>query len=214
MAEAMRYSDAARAETPTTDMAEAPDFSGDRRSAPRFTMLIRSAKLVWKGREFLCIIKDVSETGVSLRVFHQMPADEDVELELELGNGDRYPLKLVRQDGGLAAFNFVGEVDLARLIEEPTAYRKRQARLNVMLPATVSGLTGSEMVYITNLSQQGARIECEKKFAVHSRLKLSAKGLPEIGAKVRWCRDSQAGLVFETTFAFEEFARLAATLQS
>ena len=183
----------------------------DRRGARRFTMLIRSAKLVIGGKEFLCVIKDVSEDGVSLRVFHPLPAGGAVELEL--GNGDRYPLEFVREGEGLAAFRFSKDVDLPRLIEEPNTFRKRPARLSVMLPGTVTGIFGSEMVYITNISQQGARLECERRFAQHQRLKLAAKGLPEIAAKVRWCRNSECGIVFESTFRFEEFARLAAAIQ-
>lgn len=185
--------------------------SDDRRGAKRFTMLIRSAKLLIKGKEYLCVIKDVSEEGVSLRLFHDLPEQQGVELEL--GNGDRYPVEFVRKEDGLAAFRFVEEVDLPRLIEEPNEHRKRPARLSVMLPGTVTGIFGNEMVYITNISQQGARLECERKFAQHQRLKLSAKGLPEIGAKVRWCRNSECGIVFENTFGFEEFAKLAAAIQ-
>jgi len=34
------------------------------RAAPRFTLLIRAAKLIADGREFLCIIRDASATGL------------------------------------------------------------------------------------------------------------------------------------------------------
>src|SRR5690606_6832932 len=68
----------------------------EQRRAPRFTLLIRSAKLTSPYGEFLCIVRDVSETGVSVRLFHPLPAD--VPLTLELPNGDRHPLERVWED--------------------------------------------------------------------------------------------------------------------
>ena len=45
----------------------------DMRGAQRFTLLIRTAKLVSETGEFLCIIRDVSATGLRLRLFHDLP---------------------------------------------------------------------------------------------------------------------------------------------
>ena len=54
--------------TNTARLEEAPDTPGaDQRAAPRFTLLIRAAKLVSAQGEFVCVIRDVSETGVSVR---------------------------------------------------------------------------------------------------------------------------------------------------
>ena len=38
----------------------------DQRGAPRYTSLIRAAKLVCGQGEFVCVIRDVSSTGVSV----------------------------------------------------------------------------------------------------------------------------------------------------
>ena len=46
------------------------------RGAQRFTLLIRTAKLVCESGEYLCVIRDVSSTGVRLRLFHDLPADD------------------------------------------------------------------------------------------------------------------------------------------
>ncbi len=47
------------------------DFGGqEKRSDARFTSLIRAAKLVTSQGEFICVIRDVSATGISLRTFH------------------------------------------------------------------------------------------------------------------------------------------------
>src|SRR5690606_20786923 len=68
-------------ETGNEQSCAAPDFM-DMREAPRFALLIRSAKLICDSGEYLCIIRDVSETGVRLRLFHPLPPDQLLTLEL------------------------------------------------------------------------------------------------------------------------------------
>ncbi|WP_324761533.1 PilZ domain-containing protein [Porphyrobacter sp. TH134] len=57
----------------------------DQRAAPRFTLLIRAAKLVSAQGEFVCVIRDVSETGVSVRLFHALPGCKDFALHMPAG---------------------------------------------------------------------------------------------------------------------------------
>ena len=45
---------------------------------------MRTAKLVVDGREYLCVLRDASATGVKLRLFHPMPAGDAIALELFL----------------------------------------------------------------------------------------------------------------------------------
>lgn len=187
--------------------AERPE---DRRAAPRQSMLIRSAKLVIDGREYLCVIRDVSESGISMRIFHPLPECE--VLELVLGNGDRHKLKPIRREPTLVACEFVGKPSITRIVEEPSAFRRRQTRIQLTLPATIEGSFGSEMVMITNISQQGARIECERRLPVHGRIVISARGLPDKRAKVCWSHRQASGVTFEDFIRFEEFAQLVAEI--
>lgn len=182
----------------------------ERREKPRQIMLIRSAKLLVGNREFLCVIRDVSEVGLSVRVFHAVP--DSNTMVLALGNGDRFALRPVRREELLIAFVFDEPVNVSRIIEEPSRYRRRQTRLEISLPGTVEGCFGSKMVLITNLSQQGARIECEARLPVHGSITMGARGLPDIACKVRWSHKRAAGLSFDEYFRFEEFARLAAAI--
>ena len=74
-------------------------------------------------------------------------------------------------------------------------------------------LEGRAEAITLNMSQQGARIECESIFAVGQRLTISCEGLPDIRCTVRWRRDANYGLVFEDTFTLREFALAAARVQ-
>src|SRR5688500_14235974 len=78
------------------------------RAAPRFTLLIRAAKLIAPPGEFICVIRDVSETGISLRGFHVLPAEEPLALELQ--TGEQLALEPVWARGLEAGFRFRGPV--------------------------------------------------------------------------------------------------------
>lgn len=192
------------------------ESGAEQRAAPRFTLLIRAAKLVCEAGEFVCVIRDVSETGVSVRLFHALP---DVEaLELHMPAGGVYPVETVWQRPREAGFCFAAPVDVDLLINEAGAYPKRGLRINVGFPATITTLTQRSAALVHNFSQQGALIECEALLAIDQTLRLAAADiapeLKEIRAKVRWRRGTRYGVVFDNTFTLADFAMLAAGLQA
>lgn len=187
------------------------DGGPEQRSAPRFTSLIRAAKLVCGQGEFVCVIRDVSASGVSLRTFHGLPTDADVALELQ--NGESYELEQVRASGFDASYRFEGTVDVERLISENWSFPKRQLRLNIMMPVRASTLTQRSNAFITNMSQQGARLECDNVFAIDQSIRIENDYMPEVRCKVRWRRDANYGLAFDNFFSLREFALLAARVQ-
>lgn len=184
----------------------------EQRVAPRYTLLIRAAKLICDAGEFLVVIRDVSESGISVRTFHHLPQAPNMVIELQ--NGDRHELTLVWQEQDRAGFRFAEMADIARIIASPSRFTKRNVRLNLEAPAEVKcGSDRVEDAQIVNLSQQGAQIACTCRFAIDERVKISAAGLPETLAKVRWRKDGMSGLVFEDTYQYGELARIAARLQ-
>ena len=196
---------------PAAMLAQATPTSSDQREATRYTLLIRAAKLRCPEGEFLCIVRDASSTGVSIRLFHPLPQQDRMMLELQ--NGDLHELEMVWQDGDRAGLKFLAEADIARIVECPSRFAKRPIRINLAAQGTLASLTGSEPVTIHDLSQQGAKLTSEARFAIDQRVRLSAPGLPEINAKVRWRDGTSHGLVFEDTLQFGELARIAAALQ-
>ncbi len=182
------------------------------RAAPRVNLVIRPAKLVSAQGEFVCVIRDVSETGVGLRTFHRLPSCR--RLALELQTGDRHEMERVWERGDEAGFSFLEDCDIDGLVLEIGRFPKRRLRLQIALPIRVSTITGKAEGLIENLSQQGAMIACDASYARDQIVRLSAPELPEIAAKVRWRKEQQYGLVFENTFGLRDFAVLAASLQA
>ena len=194
--------------------AEGADGS-EQRAAPRFTLLIRAAKLVCELGEFVCVLRDVSETGMSLRLFHPLPAVEHFTLHMPAGA--IYPVTRVWQRGFEAGFRFDEAVMVESLINEASLYPKRPLRLALEFPVTITTLTQRCAATVVNFSQQGALIACDGLFAIDQNLRIEggmvAPELKEIRAKVRWRRGAHYGVVFDDTFTLGDFARLAAHLQ-
>ena len=191
--------------TPEIDTVEA-------RAAPRFTLLIRAACLVSPQGEFVCVIRDVSETGISVRLFHDVPTGKDIELLMP--GGHSYPVTLVWARQREAGYEFKTRVAVEQIIHEAGEYPKRGMRLGLHFPVTLNTLAGKYEAIIENVSQQGAGFTCDHPLLVDQALRISAEGaLDETRAKVRWKRGEQYGVVFDDTLSLEEFARFAARVQ-
>ena len=186
--------------------------SAEERAAPRFTLLIRAAKLVAPQGQFVCVIRDVSSTGVSLRGF--LPLPEGDGLMLELQTGERHAIERIWERGVESGYRFLEIVEVSELLSETGEYPKRQLRLDVEVPIYIRSSGQAIEARLTNLSQQGARIECPYLLAIEQPLRLMSSDLPEISAKVRWRERSCYGLVFDTTFNLREIALLGARLQA
>jgi len=182
------------------------------RTAPRYTLLIRAAKLISGQGEFVCVIRDVSETGVSIRLFHALPSD--AVLDLQMPGGQTYEIQPVWQRDNEAGFEFTQPIDVNQLVNEAGEYPKRGLRLNLYFPISISTLTQKTEGLVENLSQQGARFECDGLFAIQQNLRIECEEFKEIRAKVRWRRDQRYGVVFDDTFTLGDFARLAARIQA
>ena len=186
---------------------ESPGKAGiEARGAHRFTLLVRAAKLIIDGREFLCVLRDASATGVKVRLFHPIPQARHIALEI--GNGDRVPMQLMWVHQDHAGFRFDEEIDVNHLIEERSGdFPKRQLRLNIDHPLILFSGSVAHPARLRNISQQGACIECDQRLMLRQLVRLEIDGFAPMFAKVCWRRHPQHGVVFERSFMMEELAR-------
>ena len=187
-----------------------PQYDAEQREAPRVSLLIRPAKLIAPSGEYLCVLRDASPKGVRVRCFHPLPAHSMI---LELGNGDRYDVERVWEQGDHAGLRFRSPVPVEYLLREAGIHPKRAVRLRLTLPALLVAGRDAFAITVRDLSQQGARIECGEQLALERRFRMEMAGLAPRVAKVRWRPPPCAGLAFEETFGLAEFARLAFQFQ-
>lgn len=188
-------------------------LSADQRSDNRVSLLLRAGKLIAEQGEFLCIVRDVSAGGIKVRLLHDLPRVN--RLELELANGESYPLELVWQNEGHAGFRFLDRpIDLVTVVDEPSRFPKRGIRLRLEMPVEIR--LGEELhcAKLCDLSQHGAQIEIEPGLAIGQRVSLRAEGFAELESRVRWRRRGAHGLVFQRSFRLDELALLTAQLRA
>ena len=174
-------------------------------------VILRTAKLTCELGEFPCMLRDISQEGLQVRLYSSLP--ENVrEYTLEFGTGDAYSVRLVWQNDGSAGLQFNDMNDIAVLLGEKGPFRKRPIRLSVELPATFRALGNMADAVIHDISQEGARIETGHQLALDQQIRLSVPTLGEVYAKVRWRRHPSYGLAFLQTFRFDEMAQAAADL--
>ncbi|MHA6332280.1 PilZ domain-containing protein [Qipengyuania sp. CAU 1752] len=182
----------------------------EERKAPRYTLMMRQAKLRTAKSEFLCVVRDLSVSGISIRTFHPLPPGDCFTVELR--DGHPYSIEKVWERDGEAGFKFRDPVALEEILAEDACFPRRPMRVAVTLPATVMVGPDRGTALITNLSQQGARIEADRAWAHGQLMRVAAPGLAPRYAKVRWRHDQSHGLVFEETFSLREFADFLAQI--
>ena len=200
-----------RIEVPPEATGAAATGTCEDRAAPRFTLLIRAAKLITPRGEFIGVIRDVSESGISLRGFHALPGGAPLVLELQ--TGERHALEKVWDRHFEAGFRFLETVDIVRLIAEAGCYPKRQLRLNIGFPVELAMLGRRATAEVINISQQGARLSSNELLAIAQPLTIVSNVFPEVRARVRWRRDGQYGVAFDDTFSLSQLAQFACAMQ-
>lgn len=198
-----------------TSVAPAPagaEPSGaELRRAQRYSVLLRTAKLIVDGQEYLCVLRDASDTGVKLRLFHDLPHGEDINLDL--GNGTRFPMDLVWQSHDHAGFRFRDPIDVRKLIDETGEQRpRRPMRLNLGVESTLHAHGGTLAAHLINISQQGACLECDDPLLMRERIKIETDALPTLFGRICWRQRPRYGVVFDQGFHLDELARHMARL--
>ena len=185
--------------------------SAEQRGAERYSLVIRTAKLIAQTGEYPCVVRDVSETGTRVRLFAAPPPDS--HLALELANGERYAMERIWQADDQAGFRFAAPIDVEHFIEEPSRHPRRPIRVRLRRPALATAAGRDSKALVMNISQQGACIELGTPLAVGQQLRLELPGLPLRFGHVRWRRGFAHGLVFQQGLRFDEFAGHCHALQ-
>ncbi len=198
----------------TTDFDLGPDLSPDpanRRNAPRFALMIRSARLIVDGRDYLCVIRDVSATGMKIRMFHPLPPHRT--LAVGLGNGECHAADVAWTDGDHLGLRFHAPTSVDRLLDEDRGPEPRQPiRLRIMLEALIHAGREAMPARFVTIAQQVATIEVPQKLLIDEQVRIQTAMLPPLIARVRSRdRNSERGmtheLAFDSPFRLDELAR-------
>ena len=173
--------------------------------------LMRAAKLICQSGEYICLLRDLSASGVRIGMFHAVPPETHVFLETP--SGEVHAMIRMWERGTTAGFRFAKPVEPDDFLAELGAgdIRKLSLRMRVPALAVVNGLV--QPVTLTSLSQGAANMETDGFLAVCQSFMLSVEGLGECGAWVRMRRGSKYEIVFDTIHRLDQLAQQALALQ-
>lgn len=192
---------------PPVQIEDPPEPGGgpDRRSSLRQHLVYRVAKLVNGDREILCVVRNVSKTGVSVRTFGEIELPD--RMEVTLANGQGMPVEKIWQDGEVVSFQLCNPMPTETFLNPAQSYlHKRGLRLRIAEPVTVIDDWGAADGWLVDISVNGAKITVPKLLTVHHEVRLDIPGLGPVAARVCWTKPDTAGLCFNDSFSFSELA--------
>ena len=180
-------------------------LTDDQRTASRSSLMLRSAKVVCQSGEYVCLVRNVSQGGVGLRFFHEVPTEP--RIFLQLANGINYPIEQAWTEGQQAGYRFAAEVDLTEFLDEPGIFPHRAVRINVDSPALVTTMGRDSRARLIDISRCGAKVRASEEYPVGAFVRLEVGAMPARFGHVCWRRGTDHGLVFQQALPLAELAR-------
>jgi PilZ domain len=172
----------------------------DRRQHRRNMRVMRVARLAVPDihTEGLGMVRDVSPGGMMI----------DAHFDLELGQTVSIALlddqeltgTVVWKEGSMIGVSFADEVPVDQILSKPSAQsdgkRARLPRFAVQGPAQLKLENTMLDAMLQDVSQRGAKLQCEGKLRVHSNVLLRAEGQRAVAATIKWQAGDMLGVEF------------------
>ncbi len=180
----------------------------ERRSQERFTMILRVGILEREGKNSFCLVKNISATGVQLKLYTSASVDQEVRVRV----ADEEPIngRIVWIREGVAGIRFEARIDpqaLLRFQQKLGAVRRRSMPRMAATGYTAVRMGGHNIPSVLrDISSMGAKISTARPLESGGVALVRFPGLPEIRAYVRWVDDCESGLAFETPIPMQIIA--------
>jgi hypothetical protein len=172
----------------------------ERRKEARYTLILRAGLIEQDGKTSFCLVKNISATGVQLKVYAQPVMDGNATLHV----ADETPVtgRIAWVSGDSAGMTLTQALDAATLlrVQQKLGANKRRAVPRMRVEASALLRTGGRVLRATvrDLSSLGARVSANSKLHPGDRTIVELRNLPAINAYVRWVDGADVGLAFET----------------
>lgn len=189
--------------------------AANRRSDARYTTVFRPISIASDAFRNICIMRNISETGLMCSADFPLPEGTQVTMEISTSGPITGQVMWVKDQK--MGVRFDEQIDVATVLHGTMSGRNakkiaRPPRLEILCDAHIMADDQSVPVRLCNISQRGARIEFPF-LSVGDEVELSIEGLDTRKATVRWVHDGHAGLNFFRPIDLHELARWAKWLQ-
>lgn len=180
----------------------------DRRSEGRHVALLRVGVLHARGDRNLCVVKNISASGLSARAYQTVAVGDEVHIEFKSGGLLSGRVVWVR-DWNLG-IRFPDPIDVEAVLSSRwvlEAHRRRNLpRIPLVCDAKLKSGGRVTGVRLLDISQGGARLRVDDRAVDRGAAHLSLPGLQSIAGVIRWITTDQAGMSFNECLSFEQLA--------
>lgn len=181
----------------------------ERRRHIRQVALLRVALLHADGVSDICVVKNVSPNGLSVRVYRELAIGEPVEIEFR--SGELLSGSVVWEQECDVGIVFPQPIDVTAVLASrwitKTNRRRALPRIRVECLGLLSTGFRSIGIALQDISQGGARLEATVEVPDLGKVQLLLPDLPPIAGVVRWISGTKIGVSFNECVPFEQLAR-------
>ena len=190
---------------------KAVELSGsvsERRGVSRERLVLRVGILENEERPLYCIIRNISPSGVQVRVFDEL----DIGADVTLRTGDEDPVRgrvvWLRDHVAGISFDQMLEPDrMLRVTQNPSPEKRRSSpRVSASAAAILSTGGRRYAAELCDISASGARARTRAPIIPGSCIVLSLPGLSPIRSYPRWVADQEVGLIFDAPLPLQAIA--------
>lgn len=197
MANPMRYESVEPFETTVLSLSsEVPDEeTANRRSGDRHMTLFRVGSFELDGRRELCLIKNISAGGMMIRAYCDLQPGRTLTIELKCGQPVYGRVSWSKEPyAGVAFEEPVDVIDILSASENGP--RPRMPRIEAHCAATLREGAVAHRVWVSDISQGGAKIRCDRVMAAGSQLVVTLPGFEPIAGVACWADGEHVGMSF------------------
>lgn len=184
----------------------------EQREDLRRVKVLRVARLQTPRGEELCLVRNISSSGLMAHIYSELNVEEPVTAEFKSGQPVAGRVQWRRD--GLAGIVFDEPVSAEELLAARDERQPRAPRVDIDVKARIRVGVRYHVVALCNISQGGGRISPSEVLEVGQKLILMVSGLSPIAGSVRWLDKEHAGIAFDTPIPFETLARWVPTMNA
>ena len=174
----------------------------------RTATVFQVAKVVTGRFEELCVLRDVSPSGLKAEVYCPVDAGERIEIELKTEHRVAGTVAWSRE--GAIGVQFDAEVPMLAMLAhcafDDRVARIRPPRLDTVLDGALV-IDGEEQpITALNISQAGIKAKADEVPQTNVRASIILRQLGERSCTIRWARGGEVGLLLDEPLSYPEFA--------
>lgn len=175
----------------------------DARSDERHLTLFRVGSLIIDDCRELCLIKNVSASGMMVRAYSSIKEGGRVSVELKQGQLVRGEVRWVR--GHNLGIAFDERIDVVELLSASMeGPRPRMPRVEIACTASVRQGSAVSSIKLHDISQGGLKAEASRALDVGEDVVVALPGLAPMHGIVRWQDGAVHGISFNRLLALSE----------